>query len=270
MRFCRPLVSLGDDPETVYVTEEPNWDEPGTLVRTDIADAKMLATVLPEHAQRDISPQFGVVVAGRGFVEAAQRAGIKDKELSSLCPDEIDSGYRMGLTTPNDYRQFKTRLVEKARNVFDEELESAVRELTPLSERGRAAIFLLRKSAPRNEELAVRQLASAFQDGPPNAYPRLLTGFALELDMPKVDVQRRVSQYMTQPREGFRTSIVEMLVNWRDSGTTVRSPDKVGTDIGDWDPQEQNPSKRVRAWEQTIQYATHETKNEQTKSLEAA
>ena len=194
IRFCRPLVSLGDDHDTVYVTEEPNWGEPGALVRTDIADAKMLATVLPEHPPRHVSPPQGVVVAGRGFVEAARSAGID----LSWCHDDIESGCRMGLISPDDYRRFRDSIVKQARDVFDEELKHSVLEKASLSERGRAAILLLRESAPCDEELAVRQLASAVLDDAPSVYQRLRTGFALELDMRGIEVQRRVIYYMAK------------------------------------------------------------------------
>ncbi len=245
IRFCRPLVSLGDDRQRVYVARKLNWRELGDLMPADVAEAKMLATILPEDLERPISPPQGVVVAGRGFVEAARSVGV---ELS-LCSDEIDSGYRMGLTSLEKYRRFKDRTVEKARNVFDEELKPAVQKGAPLSERGRAAIFLMRKCGPRNNDLAMRQLASVLQDGPLDVYRRLLTGFARDLDTLEIDVQRRVVRYMIQmcagvidkpePRQYVFKIVspphfIDMLVKSVGVATTSHSSGSMETSSGVW------------------------------------
>ena len=82
---------------------------------TEIAEVKMLVTVLPQNLERPILPQQGVVVAGRGFMDAAKSIGV---ELH-LCPDEITSGYRMGLASLDDYHRFKDSMIEKSREVYD-------------------------------------------------------------------------------------------------------------------------------------------------------
>ena len=218
VRLCRPLLSLDGDPQTVYIAGGSAW--PDALVPTDISEAEELATVLPQQYQRGIRPSQGVAVAGSGFVRAAEDAHL---DLPSMCPVEIDSGCRIGLATVAEYDDFKDDLAAKAMTVFDEELERAVREWTSLSARGRAAILILRKCGPRDEGLAMRQLASARQD-----YERLLIGFARELGISDENLHRRVLRYAA-----FAPSIVDQITRADDAlGRSDRSLEKADRQRG--------------------------------------
>ena len=199
VRLCRPLLSLDSDPQRVYVADKPAWDEPGALVQIDFSEAKELATVLDEHYSKPVLPGQSVVVAGRRFIVAAKTAGIKLEDAGielSICPGAVESGCQIALARAEEYVRFKKGVAERATSVFDEDLENAVRTSTSLSDRGRAAVFLLRKCGLRNDSLAMRQLASALQDCLIDAYQRLVIGFAIELGTPKEDLHRRVLQYI--------------------------------------------------------------------------
>ena len=103
----------------------------------------------------------------------------------------------MGTATSAIYTELKTRLVDQARRAFDDELGDAARHKRHLSERGDAALLLLRRCGPlRREDLAIRQLAGARQNHELDLYRRLLIRFEHELETPEDSLHQKVDRHI--------------------------------------------------------------------------
>ena len=173
MRFCNPLPSFEGDC-ALYVAHRLGWqDHPEALDIVDPDEAATLGTLLPSTLRRPIASGQGVIVVGAKLKHAAE---IADVELSSAeIPFSRPSGSTreassapcwIGLATSAHFAALRNRLIEEALRAFDRALGDAVLHGSPLSERGNAALLLIRRFGPRRrDDLAIRQLAGARQNG---------------------------------------------------------------------------------------------------------
>ena len=134
---------------------------------------------------------------GASFVQAVTTAGVEllDSEMSFV---RVDGSERwIGVASPDVHANIRTRLVKEALSAFDEALGDAVFRKRRLSERGDAALLLMRKCGPgRRDDLAIRQLSGARQNGELDLYRRLLMRFALELDTQEGVLNERVGRHI--------------------------------------------------------------------------
>ena len=197
LHLCQPLLSFEGDP-TLYVARRLDWqDDRKALAAADPSEASELGTLLPDTPRRTIASGEAVVAAGAGFVRAAKAARIRFDGAETDFAMVGDAGCRIGVATPVRFAKLKTRLADEARTAFDEELGDAARRGRHLSERGNAALFLLRRCGPRRrDDLAVRQLAGAWQNRELDHYRRLLIRFALELHTRGDDLDQRATRHV--------------------------------------------------------------------------
>ena len=183
LHICHPLLSFEGDPNTLYVARRLNWrNHQRALAVADPSEASELATLLPDEHRQPIASGEAAIVAGAGFVQAAADAGIQldGSEVSFAITHE--SGCRISTATQALFAELETRLINEARTAFDEALGDAARRKQHLSERGNAALLILRRCGPlRRKDLAIRQLAGAKQNEEIDLYRRLLVRFELEL-----------------------------------------------------------------------------------------
>ena len=206
LHLCHPLLSFEGD-TTLYVARRLNWqNDQGALAVADPSEASELATLLPDEHRRPIASGEAAVVAGAGFVQAAADAGIQldGSEVSFVRIHE--SGCWITTATQALFAELRTRLVDEARTAFDEALGNAARRKQHLSARGNAALLILRRCGPlRREDLAIRQLAGAKQNGELDLYRRLLIRFELELGTQQHDLHKKVERHIelvVSPLEG--------------------------------------------------------------------
>ena len=208
IHLCHPLLSFEGDP-VLYLAHRFDWrSDPEALAIADPDEASTLGTLLPPAHRRPIASGHGLVVAGAGVVQAAEVAGIElsSSDMRFAC---IDKSATQGsnpahspecwiaVATPAQYGDLRTRLVKESQTAFDEALADAVLHDRHLCERGDASLLLMRKSGPgRCDDLAVRQLLGARQNGEVDLYRRLLIRFALELDTQKEALDERVQQHI--------------------------------------------------------------------------
>ena len=212
LRFCQPVVSFKGD-STLYVARRLDWqDDPKILAVTDPAEATELGTLLPDTSQ-SIASGEGVIAVGTGFVQAAALAGVELDRASFL---SIDGGKCwIGIATPERFANLKARLTDEARTAFDEALGEAAHRGRRLSERGNAALLILRKCGPRRrDDLAIRQLAGTRQNDDFDLYRRLLVRFALELNAEENDLHEKVERH------------IELAAKLRRRAETDPSPDQ--------------------------------------------
>ena len=198
LHLCQPLLSFEGDP-TLYVARRLDWqDDRKALAAADPSEASELGTLLPDTPRRTIASGEAVVAAGAGFVRAAKAARIRfdGAETDFAIVGDAEWECRIGVATPARFAKLKTRLADEARTAFDEELGDAARRGRRLSERGNAALLLLRRCGPRRrDDLAVRQLAGAQQNRELDLYRRLLIRFALELRTREDDLDQRAARH---------------------------------------------------------------------------
>ena len=196
MHLCHPLLSFEGD-SALYLAHRLDWqNDPEALAIADPSEASALGTLLPPTCRRPIASGEGLVAVGAGLVQAAAAAEVEllGSEIPFARVD--DSECWIGVATPALYTDLRTRLAEDARAAFDEGLEDAARCGSRLSERGDAALLLMRKCGPRRrDDLAIRQLAGARQNREFDLYRRLLIRFALELDTQESVLDERVKRH---------------------------------------------------------------------------
>ena len=197
MRLCHPLLSFEGD-SSLYVAHKLDWrDDPEALAITDLDEASQLGTLFPEIHGRLIASGEGVVAVGAGFAQAAAAAKVQFPGAEMPLAQVNGSECLMGTATSAIYTEFRTRLVDEARAAFDGELGEAASHGRHLSERGNAALLLLRRCGPlRREDLAIRQLAGARQNREFDLYRRLLIRFEIELDARQDDLHRKVDRHI--------------------------------------------------------------------------
>ena len=197
MRLCHPLLSFEGD-SSLYVAHKLDWqDDPEALAITDPDEALQLGTLFPETQRRLIASGEGVVAVGAGFAQAAAAAKVQFPGADTPLAQINGSECLMGTATSAIYTEFRTRLVDEARTAFDDELGKAACHGRHLSERGNAALLLLRRCGPlRREDLAIRQLAGAKQNHEIDLYRRLLIRFEIELDARQDDLHEKVKRHV--------------------------------------------------------------------------
>ena len=209
LHICHPLLSFEGDPNTLYVARRLNWrNHQRALAVADPSEASELATLLPDEHRQPIASGEAAVVAGAGFIQAAADAGIQldGSEVSFVRTHE--SGCWIATATQALFAELRTRLVDEARTEFDKELGNAAWRGQHLSERGNAALFLLRRCGPlRREDLAIRQLAGAKQNCELDLYQRLLVRFRFELGIQRDDLQREVEQRIALAASQLRSGV---------------------------------------------------------------
>lgn len=197
LHLCHPLLSLESDPNRIYVARRFNWrNDQRSLAIANPSEASELATLLPDALRRPIASGEGAVVAGAGFVQASVAAKIQldDSEMPFARIHEPE--FWISTATQKIFKDLQSRLVNEARTVFDDELGEAARHGHHISERGNAALLLLRRCGPlQREDLAIRQLAAARQNREFDLYQKLLTRFELELDVPQDDLHRKAEMH---------------------------------------------------------------------------
>ena len=197
VHLCHPLLSFEGDP-ALYLAHRLDWrDDPKALAVADPNEASALGTLLPPTCVLPIASGEGLVVVGAELVKAATIAGVElpDTEIPFARVDGSECW--IGMATPALYAALRTRMAEEARAAFDEALEDAAHRGSRLSERGAAALLLMRKcSSLRRDDLAIRQLAGARQNREFDLYRRLLIRFALELDTQEGVLDERVGRHV--------------------------------------------------------------------------
>ena len=207
LHLCHPLLSFEGD-STLYVARRLDWrNDQDALAVADPSEASELGTLLPDIHRQPIASGQAVVAAGKGFVQAATTADVQLDGFGMDFAIVHDAGYWISVATPAQFARLKTRLADEARTVFDEALRDAARHGRRLSERGDAALLLLRRCGPRRQaDLAIRQLAGARQNGERDLYRRLLIRFSLELDAQEDDLRDRVERHMALAEGPQRTA----------------------------------------------------------------
>ena len=221
MRLCHPLLSFKGD-SSLYIAHKLGWqDDPEALAITDPDEASQLGTLFPETHGRLIASGEGVVAVGAGFAQAAAAAKVQFPGAETPLAQIDGSECLIGTATSAIYTKLRTRLVDQARRAFDDELGDAARHKRHLSERGNAALLLLRRCGPlRREDLAIRQLAGARQNQEIDLYRRLLIRFELELDVEQDDLHRKVDRHIElaiSPLPHTTVNLVPMLEKMRRS-----------------------------------------------------
>ena len=167
------------------------------LAVVDPSEASDLGTLLPDTHRQPIASGQAVVAAGTGFVQAATTAEIQLGGFGMDFAQIHDAECWISVATPAHFARLKTRLADEARAMFGEALGDAARGGQHLSERGDAALLLLRRCGPRRrDDLAIRQLTGTWQNGELDLYRRLLIRFSHELDAREDDLHDRVGRHM--------------------------------------------------------------------------
>ena len=197
LHLCHPLLSFEGD-STLYVARRLDWqNDRKALAVADPSEAFDLGTLLPDTHERAIASGEAVIAVGTGFVQAAKAAGVQLDDSEMTFDRVRDAECRIDIATPECFAKLKTRLADEARTAFDEELGDAARRGRHLSERGNAALLLLRRCGPRwRDDLAIRQLAGARQNREFDLYRRLLIRFALELDAQQSDLDKKAERHI--------------------------------------------------------------------------
>ena len=197
LHLCHPLLSFEGDP-TLYVARRLNWqNNQEVLAVADPSEASELATLFPDAYRRPIASGEAVVVAGPGFVQAAEAARVQLDGSEMAFARNHESKCWISTATQALFAELQTRLIDEARTAFDDELGDAALRGHRLSERGNAALLLLRRCGPlRREDLVIRQLAGAKQNREFDLYRRLLVRFELELGTQEDDLHKKVERHV--------------------------------------------------------------------------
>ena len=195
--LCPPLLSFEGDP-ALYLAHSLDWrNHPEALAIADPNEAATLGTLLPPTDRRPIMSGEGAVAMGAGLARAAEAVGVPLRASGLSLAPVADAGCWIGVATPALYTALRTGLVEAARTAFDEALEEAAHRGSRLSERGYAALLLMRTCGPlRRDDLAIRQLAAARQDRNSDLYRRLLIRFSFELETQESILDERVTRHI--------------------------------------------------------------------------
>lgn len=195
LHFRQPLLSFSGN-SALYVARRVDWRGDGqALAVVDECEATEMATLFTDGVVRHVTSGEGVAVAGAEFFQAASRVGLQMDGFNRL--SALDCECWISVATPADFVALKRDLVDESRTVFDEELGKARRQRSRLTDRGNAAMLILRRCGPlRREDLAIRQLAAARQNRDLDLYRRLLARFELELDEPEDRLHKQVERHI--------------------------------------------------------------------------
>ena len=249
LHLCHPLLSFESDPK-LYVARRLNWqNDRKALAVVDPSEASELGTLLPDAHRQPIASGKAVIAVGTGFVQAADAAGVQldgsemadaagvqldgsemadaagvqldGSEMADAAGVQLDGSEmafarvhdaecRISVATPASFAKLKTRLTDEARTAFDEELGYAARRRRHLSERGNAALLLLRRCGPRRrDDLAIRQLAGVRQNREFDLYRRLLMRFSLELGTQENDLEEKVERHIALVARSLRYTTLD-------------------------------------------------------------
>ena len=202
LHLCHPLLSFEGD-STLYVARRLDWqNDRKALAIADPSEASDLGTLLPDTHEQAIVSGEAVIVVGTGFVQAAKAAGVQLDDSEMTFARVRDAECWIDIAMPASFEKLKTRLTDEARTAFDEALGDAARRKHHLSERGNAALLLLRRCGPRwRDDFAIRQLAGARQNRELDLYRRLLIRFALELDAQQSDLDKKAERHIVLASE---------------------------------------------------------------------
>ena len=197
LHLCHPLLSFEGAP-TLYVARRLDWqNDRKALAVADPSEASDLGTLLSDTHEQAIASGEAVIAAGTGFVQAAKAAGVQLDGSETTFARVRDTECRISVATQANFAKLKIRLADEARTTFDEELGDAARRGRHLSERGNAALLIMRRCGPRRQDdLAIRQLAGALQNRELDLYRRLLIRFALELGTQENDLDRKAERHI--------------------------------------------------------------------------
>ncbi len=195
LHFRLPLLSFGSSP-TLYVAGRVDWhSDRQALTTMDDPEDREVATLFTDGVSRHVTSGQGVIVAGAEFFHAASGIGDQLDNFSLLATADCECRIRVG--TPAEFMAIKRDLIDESRVVFDQELGKASRLGGPLTERGNAAMLILRRCGPlRRDDLAIRQLAAAKQNRDFDLYRRLLTRFEHELGEPEDHLHKQVDRHI--------------------------------------------------------------------------
>lgn len=195
LHFRQPLLSFGRS-SALYVARRVDWQaDSQALAIVDDPEDLELATLLDDGVARHIASGEGVMVAGADFFHAASLTGVQLDGFGPLSAADRRSWIRVA--TPAEYVALKSDLVDESRSAFDEELGRARRQGSKLTERGNAAMLILRRCGPlHREDLAIRQLAAARQNRNLDLYRRLLARFELELGEPEDHLHEQAERHI--------------------------------------------------------------------------
>ena len=201
VRFCNPLVSFEEgESAPIYFVRDLHWSlgdgaQSRWFTRLDSDEIETFATLVPK-TMLQISPGDGIVLIGEQ-ISAAARSLEMEKEHRWPVEFTEYSGprFRIGIANADSYREFVRRLTDEAALIFDGELSAT--KGTKLSERGKTALFVLRKfgfSLPT--VLAIRQLAAARVSRQWDRDRRLLIRFSRELQIAEDVLDQRVNRHL--------------------------------------------------------------------------
>ena len=236
MHLCHPLLSFEGD-RALYLAHHLDWrNDPDALAIADPNEASALGTLLPPVHTRSIASGEGLVAAGVELVQAATTAEVEllDSEIPFARVEDPECW--IGVATPALYTALRTRLAEDARAAFDEALKDAAHRERRLSERGNAALLLIRKCGTlRRDDFAIRQLAGAWQNRESDLYRRLLIRFALELDVQEDILHQRVQRHIAAVRQTALSTFMAFEENLKKAEDAVREVRRLYTAINNTD-----------------------------------
>ena len=195
LHLRQPLLSfLGSS--TLYAARRVDWHADGqALAIVDDPEDLEMATLITDGVVRRVTSGEGVVVAGAEFFQATSCVGSQLDGFTRLSAADCECWF--SVATPAEFIALKSELIDESRSAFDEELGKASRQRSRLTERGNAAMLILRRCGPlRQEDLAIRQLAAARQNRDLDLYRRLLARFELELGEPEDSLHKQAERHI--------------------------------------------------------------------------
>ena len=200
LHFRLPLLSFRGD-SAVYVARRVDWDGRQALAIVEDPEELELATLFADDVDRRIASGEGVVVAGTEFFRAASLVGVQLPGFDRHTETDGECWFRVAPLA--EFDAWNVKLINESRVVFDRELGQASRQRRRLAEYGNAALLILRRCWPlRQEDLAMRQLAAARQNGDIDLYRRLLARFEFKLGEPEDRLDRRVERHIKLAEHG--------------------------------------------------------------------
>lgn len=200
LRFCHPLVSFEDSPELLYYARSLAWapkrtadDQSLLLIDTDQLDR---FTLIDLTLQLPIRPNEGVVLVGCSFAQALKSIEIILSDVDSITFVNMPgTAHSLGVASTSTYLAFAQQLQKQAGSIFDKDLRSS--PPSGLSDRGQAALFLLRKNGvARPTDMVMRELAAAYRSRAVEAYRRLLLRYSITLNEAEEVLQEKLLTYI--------------------------------------------------------------------------
>lgn len=184
LHFRMPLLSFRSSPE-LYVAGRVDWDgDTRALTIVDDSEDLEMATLLTDGVEHHVASGEGAIVAGAEFFHATSCIGFPLYGFRRVAVTDGQCWLRVA--TPSAFVSLRSELVDKSRSVFDRELREAIDHGRRLTERGNAAMLILRRCGPlRSVGLTIRQLSAAMQNRNFHLYRRLIDRLEYELGEPE-------------------------------------------------------------------------------------